>query len=82
VPQKPLIACVDEDVPAGEALEGLLKASGFTADVFSSAEGFLQSARLDESCTGSRIPVIVITEFPDRPNSAAGPAGPSGLLLR
>ena len=52
MPQKPLIAWVDEDVSAREALEGLPKASGFTPDVFSSAEGFLQSARLDESCSG------------------------------
>src|SRR5437016_1940812 len=87
VPQKPLIACVDDDVSAREALEGFLKAFGFSPDVFSSAEEFLQSDRLDEaSClitdvhlrgmsglqlqsrlaeSGSRIPVIVITAFPD-----------------
>jgi FixJ family two-component response regulator len=51
VPQKPLIACVDDDVSAREALEGFLKAVGFTPGVFSSAEEFLQSDRLDEmSC--------------------------------
>ena len=51
MPQKPLIACVDEDVSAREALEGLLKASGFTPEAFSSAEEFVQSARLVESCS-------------------------------
>jgi len=67
--------------------DGFLKAFGFTPEVFSSAEEFLQSDRLDEaSClitdvhlrgmsglrlqsrlaaSGSRIPVIVITAFPD-----------------
>src|SRR3954471_1589518 len=49
VPREPLIACVDDDVSAREALEGLLKAFGFTADVFSSAEEFLQSDRLGET---------------------------------
>jgi FixJ family two-component response regulator len=87
VPQRPLIACVDDDVSAREALEGLLKAFGFASDIFSSVEEFLQSDRLDEmSClitdinlrvmsglqlqnrlavSGFRIPVIVITVFPD-----------------
>jgi FixJ family two-component response regulator len=49
VPQKPLIACVEDDVSAREALEGFLKAFGFTPGVFSSAEEFLQSDRLDET---------------------------------
>jgi FixJ family two-component response regulator len=49
VPQKPLIACVDDDQSAREALEGFLKAFGFNPGVFSSAEEFLQSARLDET---------------------------------
>jgi FixJ family two-component response regulator len=87
VPQKQLIACVDDDVSAREALAGLLKAFGFVTRVFSSAEEFLQSDRLGEaSClitdvhlggmsglqlqrllaaSGHRIPVIVITAFPD-----------------
>ncbi len=87
MPQKPLIACVDDDVSAREALEGLLKAFGFIPGVFSSAEELLQFDRLDEaSClitdvhlggmsglqlqrlltaSGHRIPVIVITAFPD-----------------
>jgi FixJ family two-component response regulator len=49
VPQKPLIACVEDDASAREALEGFLKAFGFTPGVFSSAEEFLQSDRLDET---------------------------------
>jgi FixJ family two-component response regulator len=87
VPKKPLIACVDDDVSAREALEGFLKAFGFAPEIFSSAEEFLKSERLDEtSClitdihlggmsgvqlqsrlaaSGSGIPVIVITAFPD-----------------
>jgi len=87
VPQKPFIACVDDDVLAREALEGLLKAFGFNPEVFASAEEFLQSGRQENaSClitdvhlrgmsglrlqsrlaaSGSRIPVIIITAFPD-----------------
>ena len=87
LPQKPLIACVDDDVLAREALEGLLKAFGFSSEVFTSAEEFLQSGRMEKtSClitdvhlrgmsglrlqsrlaaSGSRIPVIVITAFPN-----------------
>jgi FixJ family two-component response regulator len=103
VPQKPLIACVDDDVSAREALGGFLKAFGFTPDVFSSAEEFLQSDRLNEaSClitdvnlggmsglqlqsrlaaSGSRIPVIVITAFPDdRVRQRALSAGAAGFL--
>ena len=49
MPKKPLIACVEDDVSAREALEGFLKAFGFTPGVFSSAEEFLQSDRLDET---------------------------------
>ena len=36
--QKPLIACVEDDVSAREALGGFLKAFGFSPDAFSSAE--------------------------------------------
>ena len=103
MPQKPFIACVDDDVSAREALEGLLKSFGFTPGVFSSAEELLQSDRLDEaSClitdvhldgmsglqlqsrlaeSGSRIPVIVITAFPDdRVRQRALSAGAVGFL--
>jgi FixJ family two-component response regulator len=87
VPKKPLIACVEDDESARDALEGFLKAFGFALEIFSSAEEFLKSERLDEaSClitdlhlggmsglqlqsrlaaSGSHIPVIVITAFPD-----------------
>jgi FixJ family two-component response regulator len=87
VPQKPLIACVDDDISALEALEGFLKAFGFSPDVFLSAEEFLQSDRLDKAAclitdihlggmsglqlqsrlaaSDYRIPVIVVTAFPD-----------------
>ena len=49
MPQKPLIACVDDDVLAREALEGFLKACGFDPEVFASAEEFLQSGRLESA---------------------------------
>jgi FixJ family two-component response regulator len=101
--QKPIIACVEDDESAREALKGLLRASGFSADVFPSAEEFLQSDRFDEtSClitdihlrgmsglqlqsrlaaSGSRIPVIVITAFPDnRVRQRALSAGAVGFL--
>ena len=85
--QTPLIAIVDDDTSVCEAIQGLLKAFGFAAEAFSSAEAFLQSERLtDTAClitdlqlggmsglqlqdhlraSDSRIPVIVITAFPD-----------------
>ena len=98
MPQKPLIACVDDDESARDALEGFLKAFGFNSEVFASAEEFLQSGRLENtSClitdvhlhgmsglqlqsrlaaSGSRIPVIVITAFPnDRVRERALSAG-------
>jgi len=49
VPQKSLIACVDDDASPREALEGFLKAFGFAPATFSSAEEFLQSDRLVET---------------------------------
>src|SRR5260370_10985338 len=49
--ETPLIVCVDDDPSVAEAIKGLLKACGFTAKTFLSAEEFLQSARLeDTSC--------------------------------
>ena len=51
MPQPPLIACIDDDASVREALEGLLVAFGFAAEIFASAEDFLSSARLDRiSC--------------------------------
>lgn len=42
----PMIACVDDDAPVREAVEGLLNAFGYRVITFSSAEEFLQSGRL------------------------------------
>jgi FixJ family two-component response regulator len=51
VSEKPLIAFVDDDQAICEAMVRLLKAFGFVAEAFSSAEAFLQSGRLaDTSC--------------------------------
>ncbi len=38
---------VDDDASVCEAIQGLLKASGFNAETYLSAEDFLQSDRLD-----------------------------------
>jgi FixJ family two-component response regulator len=47
----PLIACIDDDPSVCEAIDGLLTASGLTAETFSSAEEFLKFGRLeDTSC--------------------------------
>lgn len=51
VPHQPLIACVDDDTSVREALEGLLRAFGFTVATFASAEAFLGFERMaDVSC--------------------------------
>lgn len=44
--QDPLIACIDDDKSVRDAIEGFLRAFGFTVQVFSSAEEFLQSSFL------------------------------------
>jgi FixJ family two-component response regulator len=49
VPQDPLIACVDDDKSVRDAIEGFLRAFGFTVEVFSSAEEFLQSSLLKQT---------------------------------
>jgi FixJ family two-component response regulator len=46
--QSPLIAIVDDDASICEAIQALLRASGFLTEAFSSAEDFLQSTRLHE----------------------------------
>jgi FixJ family two-component response regulator len=105
VSEAPLIVCVEDDASVREAIEGLLVALGFTAEVFSSAEEFLQSGRVgDTSClitdvrlggisgielqnslaaSGYRIPVIVVTAFPDdRTRTRALSAGAVGVLSK
>ena len=47
--QTPLIMCVEDDAPVREAIKGLLVSLGFAAEVFSSAEEFIQSSRLSET---------------------------------
>jgi FixJ family two-component response regulator len=51
LPGDPLIVCVEDVESVREAIKGLLVALGFNAEVFSSAEEFLQSDLLgDTSC--------------------------------
>jgi CheY-like chemotaxis protein len=45
VERMPLISVVDDDESVREAIEGLMKAMGFDAEVFPSAEDFLNSGR-------------------------------------
>ena len=44
-----LIAIVDDDQSVREAMTSLLKANGYRAEVFASAEGLLASPHLDET---------------------------------
>jgi len=48
VSEQPRIVCVDDDQAVCEAMSGLLKALGFAAETFLSAEALLQSAPLDD----------------------------------
>jgi FixJ family two-component response regulator len=43
-----LIAIVDDDESVRDAIQGLLNATGYTAEAFPSAEDFLASGRLNE----------------------------------
>jgi FixJ family two-component response regulator len=45
VPMEPLITIVDDDKAVRDALQRMLQSNGFTADVFESAEQFLNSAQ-------------------------------------
>jgi FixJ family two-component response regulator len=87
VSEQPLIVCVDDDQAICEAMSALLKALGFAAETFLSAEALLHSGALDDiACLitdvqlggmsglqlqtrlielGYRIPIIMITAFPD-----------------
>jgi FixJ family two-component response regulator len=69
VSQTPLIAIVEDDASVCEALQGLLEAFGFAAEVFSSAEEFLRSVRLnDTACliTDVRLPGMSGLQLQDR----------------
>jgi FixJ family two-component response regulator len=69
VSQTPLIAIVEDDASVREALQGLLEAFGFAAEVFSSAEEFLRSVRLnDTACliTDVRLPGMSGLQLQDR----------------
>lgn len=44
-----IISVVDDDASMRQALRGLLKSAGFPAEVFASAEEFLNSGRLDHT---------------------------------
>ena len=46
MPKQPLITIVDDDQSVGEAIANLLRAAGFSARPYRSAEDFLQSTRL------------------------------------
>jgi FixJ family two-component response regulator len=56
LPQRPIIACIDDDLTVLEALQDFLDASGFDTVGFSSAEEFLGS---DSPRTAS----FLITDF-------------------
>jgi FixJ family two-component response regulator len=45
---RPLVAIVDDDRPVGEATGELLEALGYSALIFTSAEEFLASYRVDD----------------------------------
>jgi len=49
VPHRFAIGVVDDDPSVREALKGLLRAAGFSVEVFSSAEEFLTSGDLEDT---------------------------------
>ncbi len=49
VPTNSTVSVVDDDTSMRQALRGLLKSAGFHAEVFASAEEFLNSGRLSET---------------------------------
>src|SRR5215510_2950844 len=63
------IGVIDDDASVREALKGLLRASGFSVEVFSSAEDFLTSGDLEDTAClilDVRMPGIFITADGDR----------------
>ncbi len=74
----PLIAIVDDDESVGEAIQELLKALGFAARLFLSAEAFLQFGRLaDVGCliTDFQLPGMSGLQL-QNPLAASGPPIP------
>jgi FixJ family two-component response regulator len=49
VPTNSTVSVVDDDASVRQALRGLLKSAGFHAEVFASAEEFLNSGRLSQT---------------------------------
>jgi FixJ family two-component response regulator len=49
-PKKPLISIIDDDEPYREATAGLIKSLGFAVAAFPSAEDFLKSSDLRNTC--------------------------------
>jgi FixJ family two-component response regulator len=47
---KPLISVVDDDESMRDAMGGLMKSLGYTAETFASAERFLNSHQLSRTC--------------------------------
>src|SRR6267154_5824727 len=47
---RPLVSVVDDDESVRESLPDLLRELGFTAQAFASAEEFLASDHIDETC--------------------------------
>jgi FixJ family two-component response regulator len=69
VPHKPLLAIVDDDESVRDATLDLIRAMGFSATAFQSADEFLQSGRVQEtSCliADVRMPGMTGIELNDR----------------
>jgi FixJ family two-component response regulator len=49
MPESPLITVVDDDAAIREAVQSLLRSVGLRAEVFASAQDFLQSGRLQDT---------------------------------
>ena len=105
MPQKPLVAIVDDDESIRDSTKDLLDAAGFAAATFPSAESFLKSDRRrsaaclvtdlrmpgmtglelhqDLAASGTHIPTILITAYPDdRVRARARKAGVLCYLIK